>query len=143
MNYLEQFYTKYNGETDLAYETYEEIIFKYLPRLIKKALNDNDPTISFQLTIENVRSGLSGELANIILTTFKEEINDKIAIGINKKEFESYIHNIPTKKDSKIPYDDIAPFYNEIWVLDCNTIDLINFYYEELQRGEYDINRAR
>ena len=58
-----------------------------MPRLIKKALNDNDPTISFQLTIENVRSGLSGELANIILTTFKEEINDKIAIGINKKEF--------------------------------------------------------
>ena len=36
MNYLEQFYTKYNGETDLAYETYEEIIFKFCLDLLKR-----------------------------------------------------------------------------------------------------------
>ena len=143
MNYLKQYNLKYNGETDLAYEAYQKIVFECLPKLIKNALNNRNSTINFQLTFENVRNGLTGEIADLTLTTSDGKIKEKLADNMNIEEFESYyipvtgeVHAQPAKKDDVI-------YVNNIFFAKGNIIDLINFYYEELQREEYETNRTR
>ena len=75
---------------------------------------DIDLTISFQLTFENVRNGLTGDIADLPLTTSDGKIKEKLADNMNIEEFESYyipvtgeVHAQPAKKDDVIYVNNI------------------------------------
>ena len=139
-SYLDEFFLKYNCEKDLAYYAYEKVIFEYLPKFIEHALKNYEPIIPIDIFFENLREGFSGAITDVYILDVNYK---KVYLGlVNYKEFVNYFSQLSSEynKESNI---NMLFIPKTTIIISAPTVELINFYYEELQREQYFTQMTR
>lgn len=145
MNYYEEIKKTGEYESDATYLAYETFILKGIPFLIKKAIKNNDSQIDFGFNFFAIHEGLNGDEAEISLLEVKESretVSDFGSYYVNINQFLSYVIQIPgiTIYENTLDNGYDGEGYVDYYI---KTIDLVNYYYEELQRMEYQTGMSR
>lgn len=118
-----------NFRSDLTYETYQKFVLEYLPKIIKRSKKEIACII---IEIHTRKNETNIELRDSLRSDDVYRAKD-----INIQEFLSYLNVIPNYTVSfKEGQIELLEFF-------CNKQDLINYYHEELQREEHEINKTR
>ena len=118
-----------NFRSDLTYEAYQKFVLEYLPKIIKRSKKEIACII---IEIHTRKNETNIELRDSLRSDDVYRAKD-----INIQEFLSYLNVIPNYTVSfKEGQIELLEFF-------CNKQDLINYYHEELQREEHEINKTR
>ena len=128
-NYYQNLSNSFEFQSDIALHAFEDFKNNYIPPLILCALvnNENEVSIEIETEVENV---LNDNECQRLLVCFGED-------AILEYHLDLYSYFILGHFISKIPGMQTV-YYTQIFMsFRISLPDLINYYYEELQRDEY------
>ena len=131
--------------SDCTYYAFEKFISKGVPLLLDNALKTIDSQIDFGFRFEDIRDSFGGKIANATLLETRNKFNTLISFGdylVNINEFISYLEQIPGIVLNENTFDLERDEEEETVDYSIDTMKLMEFYYEELQRMEYYNSKA-
>lgn len=126
--------------SDCTYYTFEKFISKGLPLLLDYAIKTMDSQIDFAFLFENVRESFGGKIADVSLletSITNRTIEDFGEYLVNIDEFLSYLNQIPGLELYENTFEFASSEDEGTVGYSIDTIELTEFYYQELQRMEY------